>query len=188
MQWDRSKTIGLAKICCSFCHGYGLRFARKGKQAPCECVFRSIFRICYNRFRECAEKAPHTSTVTLEFCQGKEGYRTYSRKREEYMADFCLVSQRLLDPAENRIFRIHFLLGADWKLCCRQLGMDRGTFFHMVYRIEKRLGRAFAELEPYALFPLEEYFGGMIGKPCKPETRVLPYVRQNSAPLFSLSA
>jgi hypothetical protein len=42
--------------------------------------------------------------------------------------------------------------------------MDRGAFFHAVYRIEQRLGRVFAELEPYALYPLSEYFGGMIRK------------------------
>jgi hypothetical protein len=38
--------------------------------------------------------------------------------------------------------------------------MDRGNFFHAVYRIEQRLGRMFRELEPYSLFPLDEYFNG----------------------------
>jgi hypothetical protein len=38
--------------------------------------------------------------------------------------------------------------------------MDRGNFFHSVYRIEQKLGRGFRELEPYALFPLDEYFNG----------------------------
>jgi hypothetical protein len=56
------------------------------------------------------------------------------------------------------------VLGADWRLCCRQLQMDRGSFFHEIYRIEQRLGRVFAELQPYALFPLSEYFGGSIRK------------------------
>ncbi len=78
------------------------------------------------------------------------------------MADFCLVSRRALDDAEHRIFRFYFLLGADWKLSCRRLGMDRGNFFHAVYRIQQRLGRTFAELEPYSLYPLDEYFGGVI--------------------------
>ena len=43
-------------------------------------------------------------------------------------------------------------MGADWKLCCRQLGMDRGNFIHAVYRIEQELGRVFAELEPYGQY------------------------------------
>jgi len=78
------------------------------------------------------------------------------------MADFCLVAKRTLDRDEHRVFRFHFLLGADWKLCCRQLPMDRGTFFHCVYRIEKKLGRIFAELKPYPLYPVADYFAGSI--------------------------
>ena len=42
--------------------------------------------------------------------------------------------------------------------------MDRGSFFHEVYRIEQKLGRTFRELEPFALFPLDEYFGNTTRK------------------------
>ncbi len=77
------------------------------------------------------------------------------------MADFCLVSQRTLEGNDKLVFRNRFLLGADWKICCRQLGIDRGTYFHLVYSIENRLGRVFAELAPYALYPVAEYFSGM---------------------------
>src|SRR5262249_4290278 len=65
-----------------------------------------------------------------------------------------------LDDFEHRLFRYHFLLGADWKLCTRKLRIDRGNFFHAVYRIEQKLGRVFRELEPYPLFPIDEYFNG----------------------------
>lgn len=74
------------------------------------------------------------------------------------MADFELVSRRHLEEWHYRVFRFHFLLGADWKLCCRRLGMDRGNFYHAVYRIEERLGKVFSELEPYALYPPRDYF------------------------------
>jgi hypothetical protein len=80
------------------------------------------------------------------------------------MADFCLVSRRVLDEFAYKVFRYHFLLGADWKLCCRQLRIDRGTFFHTIYRIEQQLGRTFADLKPYPLYPLDEYFGGTVAK------------------------
>ena len=168
MQWNRSNAIGLAKESCSVCHGDGLRLVHKGREVPCHCVFRAVFRACYNRFRDCVAHGAHTSSISLEFCRGKEGRRTYSRKREDYVADFCLVSRRVLNDFEYKVFRFHFLLGADWRLCSRQLGMDRGTFFHSVYRIEHRLGRVFAELEPYALFPLDEYLGGMTHEPAPP--------------------
>jgi hypothetical protein len=91
-------------------------------------------------------------------------------KNEEFMADFCLVSRRTLDENQYKIFTNHFLLGADWKLCCRKLGMERGAFFHEVYRIEQKLGRTFRELEPFALFPLDEYFNSTIRRDAQPVT------------------
>ncbi len=158
MTWDRSDTIALAKTSCTQCHGYGLRPGRHDRETPCNCVLRAIFRACYARFRECAAKDQRLTRVVQEFCHGRDNRKMYGRKVEEYMADFCLVSRRSLDPAEYDVFRFHFLLGADWKLCCWRLNMDRGTFFHFVYRIEQKLGRVFRELEPYSLFPLDEYF------------------------------
>lgn len=104
------------------------------------------------------------SKVTLTFCAGKDRRLTWVRKDEDYVADFCLVSRRTLDEFEYKIFRFHFLLGADWRLCCRQMKIDRGTFFHAVYRIQQKLGRVFRELEPYSLYPLDEYFGGTVRK------------------------
>jgi hypothetical protein len=110
-------------------------------------------------------KEKHLSKVSLDPCQGgKDRKYVYSRKIEDYMADFCLVSRRGLDDFDYRVFRFHFLLGGDWQLCCRQLGIDRGTFFHAVYRIQQKLGRLFREIEPYSLYPLDEYFGGTITK------------------------
>src|SRR5262249_33309697 len=123
------------------------------------------FRACYNRFRECSASGGRAKTVTLELCNGMDNRRTYSRKREEFAADFCLLGRRVLDDFEYQIFRFHFLLGGDWKICCRRMNLDRGSFFHGVYRIEQKLGRAVAELEPYPLFPIDEYFHGMLHRP-----------------------
>jgi len=100
------------------------------------------------------------SRVSLEANPARERKAIWGRKDEEYVADFCLVTRRVLSDSEYRIFKFHFLLRADWKLCCRRLGMDRGNFFHAVYRIQQRLGRVFRELEPYSLYPLDEYFNG----------------------------
>jgi hypothetical protein len=102
--------------------------------------------------------------VRLEPVTGTDGNYSWGMKDEEYMADFCLVSKRALEEMEYKIFRYHFLLGADWRLCCGRLNIDRGSFFHQLYRIEQKLGRVFRELRPYALFPLDEYFGGRVRK------------------------
>lgn len=160
MEWTRSDTIALAMQKCARCHGLGLRTSAKRGNVPCNCVLRAIFRACYARFRYCVEKEKYMSQASLERIGGKENRLCWGRKDEEYIADFCLVSRRILNEMEHKVFKYHFLLGADWRLCTRKLGMDRGNFFHMVYRIEQKLGKAFRELEPYALYPLDEYFHG----------------------------
>ena len=160
MEWNRSETLALAMHSCAQCHGSGLRLARKGELAPCNCVLRTIFRICFNRFERCVMQERHLSKVSLEPHAGRNRPSGWGRKDEEYIADFTLVARRALTEEEHKLFRYHFLLGADWKLCSRKMGMDRGNFFHAVYRIEQKLGKVFRELEPYALFPLDEYFHG----------------------------
>jgi hypothetical protein len=160
MDWTRSETLALAMHQCAQCHGSGLRLARKGLLSPCNCVLRSIFRICYARFQKCVTQERHLSRVSMEPHAGRNRPESWGRKDEEYIADFTLVAKRTLTAEEHRLFRFHFLLGADWKLCARQLKIDRGNFFHAVYRIEQKLGRVFRELEPYPLFPLDDYFHG----------------------------
>jgi hypothetical protein len=165
MEWTRSETLALAGLTCSSCHGLGLRAVRGNALQPCHCVFRSIFRSCLSRFRECAAGERYVSRAVLGATPGGERKGSWGRKQEEFIADFCLVSKRSLEEDEYRLFRYHFLLGADWRLCCQKLSMDRGNFFHAVYRIQQKLGRIFRELEPYSLYPLTEYFHGPAKRP-----------------------
>lgn len=158
MEWTRSETLVLAQQSCTHCFGLGLRPGRAGASTPCNCVFRAIFRACYARFQQCASKEKYISRVSLESNPGRQRKSVWGLKNEEFIADFCLVSRRTLSESEYKIFKYHFLLAADWKLCCRKFNVDRVTFFHEVYRIEQKLGKTFRELEPHALFPLDEYF------------------------------
>jgi hypothetical protein len=164
MEWNRSNTIGLASESCCYCKGDGMRAVYEDKKAPCNCVFRAAFRACYARFRECAVSGEQPGNVAWEIIGGPGGRRMYSRRHEEYMADFTLIARRELNDYDYRIFRIHYLLGADGKLTAQYFKMDRGTFWHAIYRIEQRLGRAYCEIKPYPLFPLDEYFGWTLRK------------------------
>jgi hypothetical protein len=170
MKWNRSHSIGIAKMACSFCHGDGIRSVRHDREVVCNCVYRAAFRACLNRFRECALSTTQTNPIQVEICHGRDSHRRYCRKKEEFMADFVLLSRRVLNPLEQQVLRVHFLLGADWKLCTRQMKIDRGTFFHLVYLVERKLGRAVREVEPYPLYPLDEYFtNGVLRKdPVRP--------------------
>jgi hypothetical protein len=120
--------------------------------------------------------------VTVEYMSGKDRRLSYGRKSEEFVADFCSVSKRNLSPAEHRLFRFHFLLGADWRLCCRRLNLDRGSFFHAIYRIEEKLGRVYKEVEPYGLFPLDEYFYAT-GRDVRPKLNLNDWLAGKSDPV-----
>jgi hypothetical protein len=171
MDWNRSNAIGLALTSCTQCEGHGMREIRGGAEIPCSCVFRAIFRACYRRFRECASQGVLPGAVSLDHLEGPIGRRTYGLKREEFMADFCLATRRSLSENDYRIFKYTFFLGVDPELAMKRLNLDRGTYFHHVYRIQGILGRSFAELRPYALYPLDEYFGGHIRKQTMSELR-----------------
>ena len=178
MEWTRTETLALANQQCAYCHGLGLLLGRKARMSPCNCVLRSIFRACYARFRRCVMKEKHLSRVSLHMVRGTQNKMTWGRKDEEYIADFTLMAKRHLDEAEHQIFRFHFLLGADWKLCCRRLKIDRGNFFHSVYRIQQKLGKAFRETAPYPLFPLDEYFNGITRNEGDPRVRQMRAINE----------
>jgi hypothetical protein len=82
------------------------------------------------------------------------------RPGEEYAADVVLAARRNLDEWEWKLFQLHMMEGREWSECCPKLGVDRGNFFHAVYRIEQRLGRVFRETKPYSLIPSEYFAGG----------------------------
>jgi hypothetical protein len=130
---SREEALALAAQTCSICFGLGIRPV--GERHTCRCVLRRIFRICYERFHECAFQDDPVS--------------------REFVADFCNVSRRALTEGENRLFRFHFLLAAGPRLCWKRLNMDRGAFYHSVYRVEEKTGVFF---HLHGLYPLHDYF------------------------------
>jgi hypothetical protein len=179
-QWTRSEVIALAVQKCAKCLGLGLVQSRGEKSRPCECVLRRIFRVCFARFERLAGGDNlYIARLDVEHNRGARGRARYSRPNSEFLADFVLSAQRTLGAGtlSHEVFRLHYLQGADWKVCCARLGLSRGNFFHECYRIEARLGRAFREIEPYALFPLDEYFGGTIRRAARPLSAVHPILR-----------
>ncbi len=161
-EWKPGECLALARQGCRHCLWLGkVLLGRAEEKQPCNCVLRAIFRACFARFRQCASKEKYLSRVSVEANPGRQRKSAWGYRNEEFMADFCLLAERTLgaNSLGLKVFNYHMLLGADWKLCCRKLKIDRGAFFHEVYRIEERLGRAFRETQPYGLFPVDEYFG-----------------------------
>lgn len=111
MKWTRSETLALAIHNCTQCHSSGLRIGKKGLSGPCNCVLRSIFRICFQRFTRCVTQERYLSRVSVEPHAGRSRASTWGRKDEEYIADFILVSKRHLDEFEHR-FPLSFPAGS----------------------------------------------------------------------------
>ena len=178
MEWNQSEVLALAMEKCVTCEGFGMRPSRNGTTTACNCVLRSIFRKCFDRFKTSTiRKESILSRPYLHHTSSPHGKLSWGRKDEEYAADFLLVVKRTLTPADYKLFNYHFLLGADWRLCCRKLKIEKGLFFHSLYRITAKLGRTFAELEPYALYPLHDYF---YGEQRSPQAKVVTIRKEQS--------
>jgi hypothetical protein len=148
----RGLALSLGQIYCAACHGTGQTQGRANLQVLCQCVKRQVFRIvfkCYLRL----DGQPATPQYELT----KNGM-IYGLPGIEFRADFESTALRVLTEEEHRIYRYHFLLEADWRLCCRKLRMDRGTFFHAVYRIQQKMGAELLAMQPASMFPTSNYF------------------------------
>lgn len=152
-----SSLIAVALPTCVHCNGLGIR--PTGKQqidAPCQCTSRGIFRIVLNAYRYHASLSGHllrTNMTQFDRTSSRQGLRSNGRRTEEFLADVWLCAKRHLTPRQWQIFTRHHLCGQQW----RAFNIDRGAFFHEVYRVERILGQAFRETLPYGLYPVDEY-------------------------------
>jgi len=69
-----------------------------------------VFHACYNRFWELGPPKDRTAEASTSSSALVEWASGVARKREDYLAGFCLVSKRLLDEWEYKV-RYRFLLG-----------------------------------------------------------------------------
>lgn len=180
--------IGLAMTKCRSCFGSGLYRSQKNPEGVvCSCVWRAVFRICFMRFRSCVSQDYRISVPT----RPRGPNKTWGMKDQEYVADFFLISKRNLNPFLWFVFRKHFLCEFPWFVVVdsynrttagKEKPLDRGNFFHAVYRIQEKLGREFANIEPFPLYPLDEYFGGRSNDPDEIEAFYPVLAEEQDAP------
>lgn len=167
------EALALADQRCTRCFGLG-----QGARTVCKCVYRAIFDVCLRRFKHASESIPRPSRShhheadpirrnsgsKVSASAGPPRLRRFGYPNAEFSADFLLIAKRALgeDTVGYRLFVAHFVERGTWRECGARLGMDRGSFFHEVYRVKERLGRAFRGCEPHALYPLDEYFCGSV--------------------------
>jgi hypothetical protein len=144
---------------CVYCRGAGIQPGPKPK--PCGCALRAVFRDVMARYEECdALGAPITTSFETEY--GREAVmrfkagRSGRQRRPEFRADVEAAARSALTPEQLAAFRAYHLGRQPWHKCLKLLpfSVGKGRLFHLVYRIEARLGRAFLER---GLFPTDRY-------------------------------
>lgn len=139
MRWIQSETAPLAKQQCGLCFGLGIVQRRASLQdSPCGCVLREIFRICYEQFQESSRSFG-------------------AHEHQQYALDFQIVARRHLSLEDYNIFREYFVNVLPWQGAALRLRLSRSGYFDRLYRIEERLGRAYADIRPHALYPTAAY-------------------------------
>jgi len=143
MEWTKSETLALASLRCPQCCGLGLVRGPLGVNAPCQCVLQKIFRVVWNRYK--FARLDQRGTPIHNVSGLSKGARRqpgkYAYLLEEFIADFELIAARTLTEDEFRMFK----------------RLDSLSTYTR-NKLEAKLGRAFRETEPFALFPLDAYF------------------------------
>jgi hypothetical protein len=153
--------LSLARTDCVFCRGTGIDSAGRSKPRICGCAYRAVFRICLHKYlRECTEMR---RGVCLEVGSGSANF---TRPAAEYMADFLSLGlKRLPTDTHKLIFQSHYLGGNDYKAVFSEIrrklvpDFTLGQYWHLTYQVAEFVGERCITVQPYRLYPLDEYFG-----------------------------
>ena len=154
----------------------GLIDQSKAAPLPCRCALRKVFLDCLRKHQQFSVLRDPGAGVYLFASPRTDRYTLYWwRKKESYLADFCLIAKRELhrrtlmighphkgNPAydasnEWPLFRQYCLGDVDRESCQEALGVSRGNFNHTLYRVQENVGRALYETQPYSLRPPANY-------------------------------
>lgn len=170
-QTSGASPVALSKPTCRRCRGRGL-VASRGGYRTCVCVYRRVFRACLGSYHHCEASMGSAGTVQFERVGHAQGRCAIvaSFKRAEYAADFIMLARRALAhrPVELAVFEAYHVADLEWLAAVPRVNrilhlprpLNRGSFFHAVYRAEGLIGAAIVSTRPYSLFPPRQYFAG----------------------------
>lgn len=178
-EWARA--LPLARSGCGVCRGTGRRV-----ESVCQCVLRSIFRACFEKYHNLQVMTGAIGAPSYDRQKSTGLKRMWGIKRNEFIADFEIIARRALSADEHKLFTMYFLQNLKWEQCAGPLGVDRGNFFHGVYRIEAKVGRAFFETKPYGIYPIDEYMSNSRVEEPK-GAKIIPFPKPAVADSFPLA-
>jgi len=138
----------LSRHKCTYCAGQG-RVVSDGQIKDCACVHRAVFDIVMRRV-EMVHKGYRLPSVARRPRRGG-----FAMLDQELAADVHLIARRTLDARDFTVYVLACEHGVTWRVGCQLTRLDRGNWFHRVYSLQRRLGRAFLA---YGLYPLGKYY------------------------------
>ena len=161
--WTRGMLLSLSVQSCTACYGLGavqIRHRADRESRVCDCVLRGVFRSVLDQYLYRLRLRDDGLSQPSRYCWWpRRGLRQiWSRRGEEFTADFDLLARRTLRPFESRVLKLYYVQGKQWREGCRVMGSNRGLFYHSAYGLASQMGRVFYETEPYGLFPVGDYF------------------------------
>ena len=168
--------LPMAENGCAYCYGLGALSMYKPTARLCKCVHRNTFTACLAHYHAIEDKAGSWDLANprIEVSSGNGGSGfAYAIPMLEYRADFEGTCRKALAGrcTELAVFEAYHLAGDDYKSAtvssARKTGiaLNRGMFFHAVYRIEEICGAALRSTRPHALFPLDSYYSARVVRP-----------------------
>lgn len=142
---------------------------------------REIFEVCHARYKGLrAYLGGHMAAIDLESPSDGYHWRPDRARAEEFVADFQMIAERALRRPEwrgrQKLFRVYFLRGFEYRRAIVLCGVSAGTFDYWVDEVKKACGRAFSRA---GLYPPGDYFHKRdIARPETPEDE-----RENAAAL-----
>lgn len=121
---------------------------------------RQIFEVCHARYRVMrGYLGGHVAALDWEKPSDGYHWRPERARAEEYVADFQMIGGRALRRPEwrgrQKLFRIYFVRGFEYRRAITLCGISPGTFDYWVEEVKKACGREFART---GLFPPADYF------------------------------
>ena len=117
-----------------------------------------------NTYRD-IQKQPVSLRCSLTRLECPSGPINHPSHKGHVSAEFCAdvesIARRALTRLQWVIFKQHYILGRKAQEVSQRVGLSRETgYWHEAPRCEQIAGRAFAETQPYPIFPIGEYFRG----------------------------
>ena len=137
---------------CMCCKGTGICQLKIRVIRICNCVYRNIFNIAINFLDNLNDKILGYSTFNVD------GFATICMSIPEYLliyqADVDLAAKEVLTKNEYIVFKKFLLDGLPWNKVNKLVNLDRGNFFHSVYRIKIKVAKRLIEK---GIFPYSTY-------------------------------